>query len=131
MSNVSAFLKKNVKQNEKTVEYKVSERFEEPFILRRLSGEEILTIQDASSTIEEDGKPKQSSKAFAASFIVACVEHPNLLSDELLTDYEVNTPHELINAMLEGDEYMFLFNKCSNINGLNKTYKELQEEAKN
>lgn len=131
MSNIKAFLKQNVKQGERVVEFKVSDRFEETIKLKKLSGEDLFTLQDKTSYTDENGMNKSDIKAFASSLMVACIEEPDLLNAELLESYGVLTPHQLINEMFEGDEYMHLFNKCSKLNGLNKTLKDLEKEAKN
>ena len=132
MSKLNAFLKGNKKKSQKTKEYIASEDFikedgtPEPFILRKLKGSEIFKIQQAATT---DGKVNQ--EVFTSSLLVACVEYPDLLNQELQDSYEVTTPHALIDAMLEGAEYLKLTKECLKFNGLNQTVEELQKEAKN
>ena len=137
MSRVNAFLKKNALATNKEIEFVVSKRFVDeegkpvPFILRTLKGSEILTLQESATKVQKNGLAQREMKNFVSSLCVACVVEPNLLSEELQNDYGVLTPHDLLDEMLDGGEYMALFTKCSEINGLNETAESLEKEAKN
>lgn len=134
---LKSFLKENAKEIKKTEEFIVSDRFTDengnpaPFTLRRLKGSEITKIQELAVEIGDNNEVKTNMDAYQGTLIVACVEEPDLLNDELLKSYDAKSPQELIDNMLTGEEYNRLLKKCQVMNGLNKNFKDIEDEAKN
>lgn len=134
--NLKGFLKNNAIAPLMTEDFIVSPRFLDengnpiPFKLRLLNPKEITEIQN-SGLIDKGGKFEYDSKAMQLNLVVATIQEPDLLNAELLASYGVNTPHELINEMLTGAEFLKLVTKCMNMQGLNQNINDKVKIAKN
>lgn len=133
---IKPFLKNNVVLANTTEEFFVSDRFKDedgnviPFVLRMLKPSEIVAIQNSGLVKKAKGYEVDSA-IIQKNLVVASVEEPDLINAELLASYGVNTPHELLDEMLTGAEYLSLSAKCMSLQGLDKTLDEKVNEVKN
>lgn len=134
--DIQAFLKGNAEKKRERVPFVASKRFKDgdgkaiPFELRLLTGEEITELQ-SNSTSFGGGEVSYDGQKFAYGLVASCVVFPDLNNAELQDAYGVMEPKDLLDAMLEGGEFMKLYDKCQEINGMKKDLSELIGEAKN
>lgn len=137
MATLNGFL--NPKKIE-TVKFALSDRFCDEdgtpldWEIRCLSGEEVQAVQDECMVSKQAGNkitPELDTKKFQAYMLVKSVMTPNPNAADILDAYGVKDPEKLFGKMLTGAEYLTLFNKVSEVNGLNKDLDSLITEAKN
>lgn len=135
--NLKAFLKGNAIEAKREVECVISNRFKDeagksvPFLLRLLDPAEITAIQNSGLVTDKKGNIDYKSEVMQLNLIVASIKEPDLLNKELQDSYNVTTPHDLVNKMLTGAEYLKLSAKCMSLQGLNQTLDEKVDEVKN
>lgn len=135
--NLKAFLKGNAIEAKKEVECVVSDRFKDeagkpvPFLLRLLEPTEITAIQNSGIVKDKKGNIDYKSDVMQLNLVVASIKEPDLLNKELQDSYNVTTPHDLINKMLTGPEYVGLSARCMSLQGLNQTLDDKVDEVKN
>jgi len=77
-------------------------------------------------------RPKLLTNKYMAKLLAACVVEPNLYEAELQDSYGVNTPQDLVQAMVDDPgEYSDFVTFVQNFNGFNTSLEEDVEEAKN
>lgn len=133
--SLSAFLKENVANPFEEVEFVVSERFKDekgpiPWKLRAMSPDNALMASD-KATVVNGKKSDFKTNTYFKNIVAETVVFPNLRDKELQDSYGVMAPEQLLNKMLNSAEFNKLLEKCLEINGLNKSFDELKEEAKN
>lgn len=102
--------------------------------LRCLSGEEIQAVQNECVTIKRNGKKTDTqfdNNKFQDYLMAKSVITPNPNASDLQDAYGVKDATKVFGKMLTGAEYLELYTKVSEINGLNKNIEDLVEEAKN
>ena len=77
-------------------------------------------------------RPKLNTSKYIAKMLCACVVEPNLYDAELQDSYDVQTPEDLIQAIVDDPgEYQDFTAFVQNFNGFNTTLEDKVEEAKN
>lgn len=77
-------------------------------------------------------RPKLNTSKYLAKMLVASVAEPNLYDKELQDSYEVMTPEDLIQAMIDDPgEYQDFTAFVQEFNGFNTSLDDKVEEAKN
>lgn len=77
-------------------------------------------------------RPKLNTSKYLAKMLCACVVEPNLFDKELQDSYDVMTPEDLLQAMVDDPgEYQDFATFVQNYNGFNTTLEDKVEEAKN
>lgn len=105
--------------------------------LRPLTTQEVQKIQDECTIEVPTGKPnmfrtKMLSTKFIKKLICASVVVPNLFDAELQDSYDVKTPEELLEQLIDDPgEYNALSLFVQEFNHLNKGLPDKVEEAKN
>lgn len=138
MSNLQAFFAQNVR-SDIVEEFVVSERFKGedgkpiPWKLRALTEEENEQIRRASMRpTEKKREPGQiQPDVYLAKVVVASVVFPDLKNAELQQSYGVMGAEALLKRMLLSGEYARLAKKVQEINGFDKDFNDLIDEAKN
>lgn len=139
--SLQAFLAQNVERDEVTT-YVASKRFKDE------NGQPIKwTLRSVTSDVDEavrkscmkqvpvPGKKGMFQKEtdydkYLGKLAVACIEYPDLNSQELQDSYKVMGADALLKVMLKPGEYQDLLNKIQEVNGY-VTTDELVDEAKN
>ncbi len=143
MSNLKLFLKENKKEKANTQYAATKSLCDEKgnplkWTIKPLSTSENEDIRD-SCTIEVPitGKPnmfrsKLNTSKYIAKMIATSVVEPNLYDASLQDSYGVNTPEDLLQAMVDDPgEYQEFATFVQNFNGFNTTLEDKIEEAKN
>ena len=134
MSNFSAFFKENLPQNE-AIEYKVSDRFSEPFKLKGITEEQHEAVKNAATKRKPIGRGQYSTEMdtnkYGYLLCAASITYPDLNNAELQDNYGVKTPDGLLKKMLNAGEFTDLFLKVQELNGFDKTFDEMKDEVKN
>ena len=143
MGNLSLFLKKNKKVRTNT-HYAATKSLcddnGEPlkWEIKALTTKESEDIRTACTTdVPVTGKPgmyrpKVDSKAYIAKLISACVVFPDLYNKDLQDSYGVCTPEDLLKEMVDDPtEYNDFATFIQNFNGLDESFSDKVEEAKN
>ena len=99
--------------------------------LRCVSGEEIAAIQDKCSSLGKDGKMKFDNGKFQNELLARSVVDPNPNAADIQDAYGVTDAARLFGKMLTGAEYLALYTKAAEINGLNKDLGAMVQDAKN
>lgn len=133
--SLTAFLKENVANPFEEVDFIVSDRFKDedgviPWKLRAMSPDSALLASDRVTIVSGKQNIFKTDKYFK-DIVVETVTYPNLRDKELQDSYGVMEPGELLNKMLNSQEFNKLLEKCLEINGLNKSFDDLKNEAKN
>lgn len=137
MATLNGFL--NPKKIE-TVKLVVSDRFcdenGEPleWELRCISGEEITKIQNECAVAKQSGgelKTEFDSEKYQELLLAKSVITPNPNAADLQDAYGVTDAAKVFGKMLTGGEYLALYTKVAEINGLTKNLEKLVKEAKN
>ncbi len=133
--SLTAFLKDNVPNPFEEIELVVSNRFKNekgaiPWKLRAMSPDNALLASD-NATVVNGKKTDFKTNTYFKNIVTETVVYPNLRDKELQDSYGVMDPSELLNRMLNSSEFNKLLEKCLEINGLNKSFDELKNEAKN
>lgn len=130
----SSFFKQNVKSTPE-VEYKVSDRFDEPFRIKVLSETINSAIKEKAMKIAVNNGKADTDLDMNLYSLLLCVEsitYPNLNDAELQDSYGVKRPDDLLKEMLTGGEFTNLFLKVTEVNKVNyQSFEEKVEEAKN
>ena len=143
MSNLSRFLKQNkiVKEN---ITYAATKSLVDEngkpleWIIKPLTTKENEAMRDECMIeVPIKGKPnmyrpKLNTSKYLAKMLVASVVEPNLYNKELQDSYEVMTPEDLLQAMVDDPgEYQDFTTFVQNFNGFNTSLEDKVEEAKN
>ncbi|TCJ01491.1 phage tail assembly chaperone [Cytobacillus praedii] len=133
MSKFKAFLKGNVKEAEQAT-LKL-DRFDEAIILRPLSSGEADLISDRCYKNKPGRKGKQERVFDAIRYnreiCVASVVHPDLNDSELQDSYGVRGADNLFSELFLLGEANQILEKVTEISGIDTTFDEEIEEAKN
>lgn len=141
MSNLSAFLAQNAKDNE-TVKHVVSKRFVEDgkpveWELQSVTSEEDEQIRKScTQKVQVAGKKGQYTQEtdfekYLGLLAAKCIVYPNLNAAELQDSYGVLGADTVLKKMLKPGEYQDLLKKIQEVNGFDIGLDELVEEAKN
>lgn len=77
-------------------------------------------------------RPKLNTSKYLARMLCACIVEPNMFNKELQDSYDVSTPEDLLQAMIDDPgEYQDFAAFVQNYNGFNTTLEDKVEEAKN
>ncbi len=77
-------------------------------------------------------RPKLNTSKYFARMLCACIIEPNLYDKELQDSYDVTTPEDLLQAMIDDPgEYQDFAAFVQNYNGFNTTLEDKVEQAKN
>ena len=95
-----------------------------------MSPDNALLASD-NATVVNGKKTDFKTNTYFKNIVTETVVYPNLRDKELQDSYGVMDPSELLNRMLNSSEFNKLLEKCLEINGLNKSFDELKNEAKN
>ncbi len=77
-------------------------------------------------------RPKLNTSKYLARMLCACIVEPNLYNQELQDSYDVTTPEDLLQAMIDDPgEYQDFAAFVQNYNGFNTTLEDKVEQAKN
>lgn len=137
MATLNGFL--NPKKIE-TVKFPLSDRFCDEdgtpldWEIRCLSGEEIQKIQNECTVSKQIGnkvKTDFDSDKFQDLILAKSVMTPDPNAADLQDAVGVKTPDKVFGKMLTGNEYLTLYTKVANINGLDKNIEDLVNTAKN
>lgn len=143
MSNLSRFLKQNkiVKEN---ITYAATKSLVDEngkpleWTIKPLTTKENEAMRDECMIeVPIKGKPnmyrpKLNTSKYLAKMLVASVVEPNLYNKELQDSYEVMTPEDLLQAMVDDPgEYQDFTTFVQNFNGFNTSLEDKVEEAKN
>lgn len=140
--SLQGFYKENVKREKKLHEVVISDAFKdedgEPEIwrLRTLKQTEITKINSKYLDIVFNNKNKTSTtkgdmSGFLLELMAETVVYPNLKDAALQNSYGVMGAKELLNEMLDEDEFNILLAEVNKLNGSLKNINELTEEIKN
>lgn len=135
MGIVRAFLKANVKARG-IKEIKLTDRFLtedgeiEIFKIRGVSAKESFKIKKDCHIIDDKGNPTFDTDAYELKLVAASLVEPELRNVELQNEYGVNTPEDLLGAMLLAGEFMELSQEVQRHSGI-KPLKAKVDEAKN
>ncbi|WP_022795775.1 phage tail assembly chaperone [Bavariicoccus seileri] len=136
MANIESFLKGKVREPEERKEIKVSNRFDEPFVVKPISEKEnaVLRKSCTSTRIAKGGNrvTDTDTEKYVAKLMTSCVVEPDLQNSELQTSW--GTPGsaiETLKAMLLPGEYAELGNQIQEFLGFDVDINEVKEEAKN
>ena len=142
MSGLSAFLSQNAIKVE-NVKYVVSNRFikkdgtPEEWEIRAITGTEDAALRkECTKQKPIPGRknlfqPQTDYDLYLAKLAVHCTVYPNLNDKELQDSYGVMGAEDLIVKMLTPGEYSDFLEKIQQVNGFDKPFDELVEEAKN
>lgn len=137
MATLNGFL--NPKKIE-TVKIAISDRFCDDngkpleWELRAIDGDEMTQIQNECMTVKQIGnqtKTEIDNSKFQSLMLAKSVINPNPNAADLQDAYGVKEPSKVFGKMLTGAEYLSLYTKVAEINGLTKDITKLVEEAKN
>lgn len=133
--SLTAFLKENVANPFEEVDFIVSNRFKNEdgaisWKLRAMSPDSALLATDRATVIQGRQNKFKTDKYFK-DIVTETVIYPNLRDKELQDSYGVMEPGQLLNKMLNAQEFNRLLEKCMEINGLKKSFDDLKTEAKN
>ena len=143
MGNLSLFLKKNKKIKANTFYPATKSLCDEEgkpleWEIRALTTKESENIRSAcTKEIPVDGKkglyrPRVDTKLYVAKIMVASVVFPDLYNSELQDSYGVTKPEDLIKEMIDNPaEYDAFAEFVTNYNGLDESFADKVEEAKN
>lgn len=136
--SLTSFLKDNVVDPYQVVEYVVSDRFKDEngtpikWKLKPMSPDIALQVSDeAVITDIKSKKAEFKTSAYQKNVVVRSVIYPDLNNAELQDSYGVMNGSDLLNKMLNADEFNGLLNKCMDVNGLSKDFSEKKDEVKN
>lgn len=130
-SGVAFFLRSNVRKRRDRIEYKVSDRFSEPIIVRPLTAKELMRLQGEFTSVTSGGKAEFDNEGYTIAAVIASIVFPDLANAELQDSWGASNPAELVQEMFDGGEFMRLNEFILRINGLTKTTGNLKEQAKN
>ena len=137
MATLNGFL--NPKKIE-TVKMAVSDRFCDEngkpldWEIRAIDGDEMTQIQNECMIVKQIGnqtKTEIDNKKFKNLLLAKSVINPNPNAADLQDAYGVKEPSKVFGKMLTGAEYLSLYTKVAEINGLTKDLTKLVNEAKN
>ena len=78
------------------------------------------------------GSDPNAAIYYLAKMLCACIVEPNLYDKELQDSYDVMTPEDLLQAMVDDPgEYQDFATFVQNFNGFNTTLEDKVDEAKN
>lgn len=135
--SLTAFLKDNVPNPYLEVDFVVSDRFKDEqgnpiaWKLRAMDPDKSLISSDNAMTIDKKGNANFKVSAYYKSVVINSVVYPNLHDSTLQDSYAVLSAEDLLNAMLNSQEFNRLLKKCQEINGLDKDFDALKDEVKN
>lgn len=135
--SLTAFLKENVPNPFDEVDFVVSKRFRDEngvpvaWKLRAMNPEKSLLSSDNAMCIDRKGNADFKVSAYYKNIVVNSVVFPNLYDKSLQDSYNVMSPDDLLNVMLNSREFNRLLKKCQDINGLDKDFDILKDEVKN
>lgn len=135
--NVADFLPENVEDN-KNVEINFK-RFKLPFIIKPLTGEDILRFRKMATERGFNEKThvyeeKMNTEKLSKLVLDEAVVQPDLHSQVLLEGYGIKNGNSslLLERMLNAGEYSALINKVNEVSGLDDPNEVLaKDEAKN
>lgn len=129
MTNLSEFLLNDTIETTKKIE--LTGRLKgHPFEIRSLSQKELDNYKKTSRRIV--GTQSEIDDNMLNMLIIKNhVVDPNFKSAEMIEQAQVNTPEELINKVLKLGEIQALALAIFEMSGLNVTFEEVVEEAKN
>lgn len=143
MSNFTRFMKKNKIQKENTTYAATKSLTDEKgnpllWTIKPLTTKENESIRDdCMIDVPVKGKPnmfrpKLNTSKYLAKMLCACIVEPNLYDKELQDSYEVMTPEDLLQAMVDDPgEYQDFATFVQNFNGFTTTLEDKVDEAKN
>lgn len=142
MSNLNKFLKTNKIKKENTTYPATTSLLDEngkPLLweIKHLTTKEDETIREACTfEVQVTGKPnmyrpKLDASKYLAKMAVASIVEPNLYNSELQDSYDVKTPEDLLQEMIDDPgEYQAFALFIQKFNGFN-SMQEKVDEAKN
>ncbi|WP_212973174.1 phage portal protein [Bacillus sp. J14TS2] len=138
--DLSFFLPGNQKQVE-VIKHPISKRFLDndgniiPFIFKAIATERIDAIEELNTRITNFKGRRQERVDYARFIAQVAVEttiYPDFSAADLRAAYKTEDPIEIAKKVLHvGGEYTNWIQKCSEINGFDDTFEELEESAKN
>lgn len=143
MSNFTRFMKKNKILKENTTYIATKSLVDEKgnpllWTIKPLTTKENENMRDECMIeVPIKGKlnmyrPKLNTSKYLAKMLVASVVEPNLYDKELQDSYEVMTPEDLIQAMVDDPgEYQDFTTFVQNFNGFNTSLEDKVNEVKN
>lgn len=143
MSQFTRFMKKNKIQKENTTYPATKSLVDEKgepllWTIKPLSTKDNEAIRDeCMMEVPVKGKPnmfrpKLNTSKYLAKMLCACIVEPNLYDKELQDSYDVMTPEDLLQAMVDDPgEYQDFATFVQNFNGFNTTLEDKVDEAKN
>lgn len=137
MSGLSAFLKEN-KKGYGTMKIVASDAFVDgdgkpiEWEIRKLKSKELDSIRKECSTVKKGGEIDVDTRKLNSMIASRCTVFPNLNDKELQDSYGVMGADSLITEMLDvAGDYNNYVSAIMHFSGLDKSYKDLTEEAKN